>query len=157
MPSSRGPSRLRDGTWVSCIAGKILYHLRHQGASPQEGAGRVLRTNWSWGEKKLELELFGKVRDKKFWGLWESLGEENTKWSAGIWSSAQQCLYLSWPWMGHQTLGLRCPGISLLVCHPAFLPKVWISQTFPGALQVRFLRYQSSNLFVLWIFGNWLF
>ena len=33
MPSSRGSSRPRDQTWISCIA-EILYHLSHQGSPP---------------------------------------------------------------------------------------------------------------------------
>ena len=31
---SRGSSRPRDQTWVSCIGGQILYHLSHQGSPP---------------------------------------------------------------------------------------------------------------------------
>ena len=29
---SRGPSRPRDGTWVSCIVGRCFYCLSHQGS-----------------------------------------------------------------------------------------------------------------------------
>ena len=32
MPSSRGSSRSRAGTWVSCIGRQILYRLSHQGS-----------------------------------------------------------------------------------------------------------------------------
>ena len=32
MPFSRGSSRPKDGTWVSCIGRWILYHLSHQGS-----------------------------------------------------------------------------------------------------------------------------
>ena len=34
MPSSRGSSRLRDGTSVSCIAGRFFTSLGHQGSPP---------------------------------------------------------------------------------------------------------------------------
>ena len=32
IPFSRGSSRPRDQTWVSCIDRQILYHLTHQGS-----------------------------------------------------------------------------------------------------------------------------
>ena len=32
IPFSRGSSPPRDGTWVSCMAGQMLYHLSHQGS-----------------------------------------------------------------------------------------------------------------------------
>ena len=35
IPFSRRPSRLRDGTQVSCIMGRLFYHLSHQGSSSQ--------------------------------------------------------------------------------------------------------------------------
>ena len=31
IPSSRGPSQLRDQTQVCCIAGRFFYRLSHQG------------------------------------------------------------------------------------------------------------------------------
>ena len=47
MPSSRGSSQPRDRTQVSCIAGRILYHLSHQGSSEGRAKWKVIdRTIW---------------------------------------------------------------------------------------------------------------
>ena len=48
IPFSRGSSRSRDGTWVSCTGRQILYSLSHQG-SP-------IQSDWSLQEKKRETQ-----------------------------------------------------------------------------------------------------
>ena len=35
MPSSRGSSQPRDGSQVSCAAGRLFYHLSYQGSPPR--------------------------------------------------------------------------------------------------------------------------
>ena len=61
IPFSRGSSWPRDGTQVSCIAGRyLLYHLSHQG-SPQ------LSQEFCWKEQKMRCREMCSQR----WKLWE--------------------------------------------------------------------------------------
>ena len=60
ISSSRGSSRPRDRTWVSCIAGRRFYRLSHQGSHPSLAKG--------WGKQKVLLAIplphFGQIATK---------------------------------------------------------------------------------------------
>ena len=43
MPSSRGSSGSRDGTRVSCIAGRSFYHLSRQGSPNKDEGAPICR------------------------------------------------------------------------------------------------------------------